>query len=49
MLIVGSVNLCPSVERTCLGMFPGTVRVKILVVRPVNRCQDVGKRSQYKE
>jgi hypothetical protein len=29
-------------------MFSEAVRVKILAVRPVNRCQDVGKHSQLK-
>jgi hypothetical protein len=37
-----------SAEEARLGMFPGAVRVRILAVRPVNRCQDVGKHGQLK-
>jgi hypothetical protein len=37
-----------SAEEVRLGMFPGANRVKILAVRPVNRCQDVGKHGQHK-
>jgi hypothetical protein len=44
---LGVVNSRPGFVE-CLAVFPGTVRVKILVVRPVNRCRDVGKHSQYK-